>query len=353
MDDWDVTDGSRSLLKTITASSPQWRKIVLDLGVELAEILFSSDGSLQRHFPSLEKLDINCVVPSIHPISFCNAPRLREIFLPSYPTRRPIHFPWAQITTFWTGDIDLSQCIDILTNASNLVNGTFDFQYHDPFDVSQSSIISLHLQSLTLAGELIIGGDSIPMAILNCLNTPALKDLTLQFNGNQPSSFSRDVSPFLSFVSRLSLQLHSLALSLMPTTTETLIQCLKATPSLVHLKLEPPRIVNMNTIFTQLTGNSDFLPKLESLHIFFSFDTGRHFITASVVVDMLCWRWAAVGITQLRSFQMACSSYRSRFCDEEANSEFRRLKKEGMDLYLGMERPDIDSFVTLPCFQSP
>jgi hypothetical protein len=189
--------------------------------------------------------------------------------------------------------------------------------------------------------------DRIPMIILNCLKAPALKNLTLQFAyfyGSHAWSHSWDVSPFLSFVSRSSFQLQSLALSLMPTTTEILIECLKAIPSLVHLKLEPPRFVNMNTVFTQLIGNSDFLPKLESLHMFFSIHTGMHSITSSVVVEMLCWRWAGVGVTRLKSFQMAQSSFRLVMFDEAAQSELQRLEEEGLELYVGKPRPGIDSF---------
>ncbi|KAF8205658.1 hypothetical protein K438DRAFT_1931971 [Mycena galopus ATCC 62051] len=129
----------------------------------------------------------------------------------------------------------------------------------------------------------------------------------------------------------------------MPMITDTLISCLTAVPSLVHLKLEPLRLVDMNVLFSQLEGDTTFLPKLESIHVFFSADTGRHCIYPGVVASMLRWRWDAVGVTQLRSFQMA-GAYRNGFTREEAISDFKRLEEEGMDLYLGKTRFDIDSF---------
>jgi hypothetical protein len=339
-DDWVARRSGRALLEQIAKLSPRWRNIEVDLDLNLAEVLFSSNGSRKRKFLLLEKLTIISVARSNTSISFRHAPRLRELFLPRYPPRRHIHFPWAQIITFRTCSILPHSCLKILHRALNLVNAAFDLR-DDTSTVprpSSSNISHMHLQSLSLSGKAVIG---IPL-ILNCLKTPALKDLTLRFDGTG-LSYSRDVSPFLSFVSRSSFQLHSLALSLMPSTTDSLIQCLKAVPSLVHLKLEPQRVIDMNAIFAQLTRHPDFLPKLESLHLFSAHTGPPHSVTASVLVEMLCWRWAAVGITRLRSFQMAHSSYLLRFRDEEARSEFRRLKKEGMVLYLGMER-HIDSF---------
>ncbi|KAJ7907359.1 hypothetical protein B0H13DRAFT_2019146 [Mycena leptocephala] len=360
-DGQDASEPVCLLLQTIAGLSSQWRNIDLDLGRDVAKILFSlnvaeaapPDESPQREgsrspksFPLLEKLAVGAhtsFLESDLSISL-DAPRLREVFVPIYLPQ--IHFPWVQITTFRTDDIRLSPCLEILTNATNLVNGTLEIR--DDASIVPPSILSLNrLQSLTLAGMLVMDADRIPMIILNCLKAPALKNLTLQFAyfyGSHAWSHSWDVSPFLSFVSRSSFQLQSLALSLMPTTTEILIECLKAIPSLVHLKLEPPRFVNMNTVFTQLIGNSDFLPKLESLHMFFSIHTGMHSITSSVVVEMLCWRWAGVGVTRLKSFQMAQSSFRLVMFDEAAQSELQRLEEEGLELYVGKPRPGIDSF---------
>ncbi|KAJ6531144.1 hypothetical protein B0H19DRAFT_1190569 [Mycena capillaripes] len=348
-------DSVRPLLQTIAGLSPQWRNMDVDLGKDLAEFLFPSEGSVKGEFPLLEKLAIGYAIPlGPLPISFSNAPKLREVFASTYPTVPPMQFPFAQITAFQTYHITLSSCLEILTNAPNLIDGTFEIENRNASTVSPSVISLDHLESLALAGMLVNEADILPMTLLECLKTPALKNLTLQFvylYGSHTWSHSWSVTPFLSFLSRSSIQLQSLALSLMLTTTESLIQCLKAIRSLVDLKLEPLRVVDMDVIFTKLTGDSDFLPKLESVHLFFSIHTGIHYINPTVVAGMLSWRWATDGITRLRSFQMAQSLYRPHFREkEEAESEFRRLKEEGMDLYLGLARPDIDSFRTNTAF---
>jgi len=336
----------RPLLQTIARLSCRWRNIVVHLWPAdefLIKELFST-----AKYPLLEKLAITNAIHPIalrpdDPISFCDAPRLRQIFAPiRNDALSRIRFPWTQITTFRTSDITLSRCLEILSHVSNLVDGNFEI-WDDHSEVPPSILSRMHLQSLNLAGRVTVDVGGVHIAVLDRLTAPALTSLTLRFPSfNDSLGPNSVVSPFISFVTRSSFRLQSLGLSYMPATAENLIECLRAVPSLVHLKLEPLRIVDVNAIFAQLTGDSDFLPKLESLHVFFTFHTD---VSASIVAEMLCWRWAAVGITRMRSFHMPQSFYRQPFQDEAVESEFRRLEKEGMDLYFGKERPGIDSFM--------
>ncbi|KAF8205559.1 hypothetical protein K438DRAFT_1756929 [Mycena galopus ATCC 62051] len=342
VEEHNLTKPTRSLLHAIVALSPQWRKIEVDLGsgdviADFMGLLFQ--GPAKQGFPLLEKFIFGSTTASEIPISFCNTPRLREIdFNARYPPPAQIQFPWAQITTFRTSDIGVSSCLEILDDASNLVHGTFDIRGGS---TGATTILSMqYLQSLSLSGVL----DGAPMAVLECLKTPALKSLALQFHMTH-----QDVSPFLSFVSRSAFRLHSLALSLVPMVTDTLISCLKAVPSLVHLKLEPSRIVGIDSSFAPFEGDTTFLPKLESLHIFLSGNTVPRFLSSQVVARMLRWRWDTVGIARLRSFQMPRSHlHPSLPLNEEADAEFVRLRQEGMNLYFGraVRGDSIDSFRT-------
>ncbi|KAJ7685676.1 hypothetical protein DFH06DRAFT_48825 [Mycena polygramma] len=336
------------LLEDVALLSLQWQKLELD--IKIAEFFLSSKRVLEVDFSSLERLIILAgpYATLDLPISLCAGPRLHEIFIPAYRMVQPTQIPWAQLTTFHTGHISLPSCFEVLSNASNLVNGAFDIDHHPRLPVVPlPNLSSAHLQSLEVTGMTVDSADQKSMSILNFLTMPALKNLTLQFTrpseSSQRNAWNRShVSPLLSFISRSSLQLHSLALSRAPVTTDTLIACLNALPSLVHLKLEPLRSVKMDAVFVGLTGNR-LLPNLESLHMFFSAQTGVHSIDAFTLIRMLRWRWSAVGVTRLRSFQMAYSQFRLPFWNEKANTEFRRLEEEGMDLYLGEKRPRLDS----------
>ncbi|KAF8205583.1 hypothetical protein K438DRAFT_1756949 [Mycena galopus ATCC 62051] len=165
---------------TIAALSPQWRNIKVDLGSEdditdFMRLWFQ--GSAKQGFPLLEKFTFDSTTASEIPISFCNAPRLREIeFAARYTPLIQIQFPWVQITTFRTSDIGVSSCLEILGDASNLVHGTFDIRGGL---TGATTILSMqYLQSLSLSGVLV----GAPMAVLECLKAPALKSLALQFH---------------------------------------------------------------------------------------------------------------------------------------------------------------------------
>ncbi|KAJ7827536.1 hypothetical protein B0H14DRAFT_2814678, partial [Mycena olivaceomarginata] len=115
-----------------------------------------------------------------------------------------------------------------------------------------------------------------------------------------------DISPFLAFVSQSSFHLHALTLSVIPTTTDALMDCLKATPSVIRLKLHiSPSIVDMDPVFAEFTGHDKFLPHLESLQISLWPRSPTQTVDASLVVNMLIWRCVTSKVARLRSFWLA------------------------------------------------
>jgi hypothetical protein len=179
--------------------------------------------------------------------------------------------------------------------------------------------------------------EMLPMTLLKCLKAPALKALALGFESFENSD-PIDISPFLSFVSQSSFQLDILALSLVPQTADALIKCLKATPSVIRLKLQISyQIVDADPLFVELTSHRDFLPKLESLSIALS--TGRSNIDALVVANMLFCRCILSPVTRLQSFRFAVTWDRdledSIKLDITAHPAYPELEASGTDLGLG------------------
>ncbi|KAJ6490727.1 hypothetical protein C8R47DRAFT_457668 [Mycena vitilis] len=346
------------LLEDVALLSLQWQRLEID--IKIAELFFSSKRVLEVDLPSLERV---IILAGPHakldlPMSFSAAgPRLHEIFVPAYRVLRATQIPWAQLTTFHTGRISPRCCFEVLSNASNLVNGAFDIELDPRLPrlpvMPLPTLSSIHLQSLELTGMKVDPAEQNSMSMLDSLTTPVLKYLTLQWTptyprrGNLNAWDDSHVSPLLSFISRSSNQLHSVALSRAPMTANTLFVCLNAMPSLVHLKLEPLPSIKMNAVFVRLTGKRylGYLPNLESIHCFFSAHTGVHTPDGFALVRMLRYRSSAVEATRLRSFQMAHSQFRLQFRNENVFPEFRRLEQQGMDLYLGEERPGVDSLV--------
>ncbi|KAJ6531174.1 hypothetical protein B0H19DRAFT_1190686 [Mycena capillaripes] len=319
----------RLLLKQIVGLSQQWRNVEFDIGRDLAHFIFPIEGA----FPLLEKFNLSVMSLGELPIFFYDTPNLRDVSVLRYSSQ--IRVPWHQLTTFCCQDIEIGSCLDILCHTSNLLDGTFYLRKGPPLPLI-SVLEHVHLHHLVLSA---IDEDlptTNPMPVLDFLKTPALKSLTLEFT-NYDGTQAIDFSPFLSFLSRSSARLHTLALSYMPTTSDTLIECLKATSSLVVLKLTPvPPLFDLDAIFAHCTGLSDFLPVLESFHAAAPVSEDDPRITASVVIQMLCYRRAAAGISRLQSFRLSHYGSRPQF-DEAMTShpEFQRLKAQGMDLHVG------------------
>ncbi|KAJ7940154.1 hypothetical protein B0H13DRAFT_1936834 [Mycena leptocephala] len=318
------------LLTSIVGLSQQWQKVALSIGGDLVNSILPLQGT----FPLLEKFSISVLPDSDPQICFRDAPKLRNVSVHRYYSQ--IQLPWHQLTTFRVDDIDISCCLEILRNSLNLLNGTFNI-WGDSSALPIFILHHTHLECLTL-GTADEGEPLIPISLLNFLQIPTLTSLTLDFR-NYASNVV-DISPILRFLSRSIAQLQTLVISCMGATTENLIECLKVTPSLVHLELEYARHrpVDMDAIFTQLTELSDFLPKLESLRTVFPHynESDPPCLTASIFVQMLCWRWAAVGIAQLRSFRLGYCCNPPPFDEPRTvQSEFERLEAEGMELYFG------------------
>ncbi|KAJ6490750.1 hypothetical protein C8R47DRAFT_458400 [Mycena vitilis] len=297
-------------------------------------------------------------VPSLNNLALDQGNKASLYGINSHIGQLPLH----QLTTLWCACVSLSSCVQLLRDASSLLHGTFQVE-DDPSTLQAVSIVQhSRLQHLEL-GAADPDEDRLfynPMPLLKCLTIPSLNNLALDFPWSRDIAIPpADISPFLSFVSRSSCQLHTLCLSDMPTTSDELIECLKATPSLVHLKLTPvPTSADMNAVFAQCTGPVDFLPKLESFHTYFpsALDLPR----VIVVIRMASWRWAAVpaGMTRLRSFRLRYDGAgygwdsTGRLFDEKTRSHHRtiglefleaadshlwwqRLRWEGMKLHLG------------------
>ncbi|KAJ7024275.1 hypothetical protein C8F04DRAFT_1239732 [Mycena alexandri] len=303
-----------SLLRTIVGMSQRWQNITLDLGPDAVEFLFPIEGT----FPLLEQLAVSV--------------------------------PWYQLTSLRVDDIDLLWCLDILRDSSNLLEASVEIRC-DPAVLPNIIIKHFHLQHLAFGVSLLgsLEDKSIPMPILECLKIPDLKSLALEFLDWSEDNHTGPIAPFVSFLSRSSVRLHTLALSCMPALIDDLLQCLQTIPSLVQLRLRPIlNILNLDPLFSKLTGQPDFLPNLESFHLVLSpRDASRDreisrpptTMTPSVVVQMLCWRWASSKVP-LRSFRLAHPHKQPAGKAIKLDSEFKRLAAEGMMLYIGaLERP--------------
>ncbi|KAJ6502017.1 hypothetical protein C8R45DRAFT_1190136 [Mycena sanguinolenta] len=330
----EYVTGGDPLLELICGLSHQWRDIYL--GEDLPQLSLPAD----RKYPFLEKLSISLPLSDHPTLVFHDAPRLHDVYIPSYTTK--IQLPWHQLTKFRTYDIDIADCLELFRLASNLVEVHLETPTRDPSTLlDHDTIFTLpQLESLDLCGayspeDFFVSAGAMLISLLRFLKTPALKTLSLgsAYSGN---TSLHDISPFLSFAS--SLQLHTLKLSLVPSTTDAVIACLKATPSVIQLELRiSDHIYNANSIFAQFAGYRDFLPELQHLEITFSDSSST--VDASSVISLLIWRCMTVGATPLQSYRFGVCGYGRDLPSDvkaiKAHPVYAELEASGMELYVG------------------
>ncbi|KAJ7154209.1 hypothetical protein C8R46DRAFT_1119022 [Mycena filopes] len=237
------------------------------------DILNGEKGSITERVPLLEELTIS-TYNELGSVVLPDAPKLRIV---SVALWAPMQLPWHQLTKIHIGYIDIVPFLAILQTSTSLLQASFDFYAWTiqssrlpVSDYSHARLRRIHL------GVAECSEKQIPLSLLHHLKTPTLEGLSVAF---LHESLTLDLSPLLP------------------------IKCLKLTPSLTHLRLTPHYIRDIDVLFTQLTGRPEFLPRLENLEMELS-NAESYRPTTSVVVEMLCWRWAAAGITQLQSFRL-------------------------------------------------
>ncbi|KAJ7766694.1 hypothetical protein B0H16DRAFT_1522251 [Mycena metata] len=329
-----------SLIRTIVELSGQWRNIEIQFMVPRIALLVPTERTL----PLLEKF-----ISTDHSLSIADAPNLRYVSARYHPQLR---LPWHQLTTFHcVAGLDAPSALKVLRDSPNLLDAVLHVR---PMlrAASLTTLRHVRLECLILSG---FSGVQEDFTIFQYLETRSLKTLRVAFQVNVFRPL--DVSTFLYFLSQPSLRLHTLILSRLPATPADLIACLKATPSVVHLKIKfalrrsryggstNEGRAQMDAALGQFTGYPGFLPHLESLHLVFPGNSRAQGITPVAVVGMLCWRWASTGTAQLLSFRLAHSAHNTTRSDAAItlHPEFLRLAEEGMSLYVGHANEDTDS----------
>ncbi|KAK7038167.1 hypothetical protein R3P38DRAFT_2904793 [Favolaschia claudopus] len=325
------------LITYIRELSPLLREVYLQLGAVRQILSFPP-----AKYPLLETVLIDTPQDGIL-ISFLDAPLLRQVSLSKYTAH--IHLRRRELTSFRCDSIDVLLMLGFFREAKELVHGRFTLGFRWGTELPRTVYWLPRLRSLVLEADGVRDFRQdhlihIMMEALVRLKTPALEDFTLIFplrnlRHPQDETVSR---PFTTFVGQTLFQLHTLTLSFMPVSTSTLILCLRATPSVAHLKLRPINETDLRVFFNKLVDSPHLLPQLESLHL--TNESGARNPTPESLVEVLSWRWRASGIdvVQLRSFRMALANSiqnSGMIANIESQSRFKELKEEGMKLYLG------------------
>ncbi|KAJ7623478.1 hypothetical protein FB45DRAFT_1061383 [Roridomyces roridus] len=200
--------------------------------------------------------------------------------------------PWQSIEIYRSEDTSIQESIDVLRTGVSLTHCSLYLKVASPEPTLLLPSMP-RLQSLTLFER--ADNRTMPllvMSLLRSLTLPALRNLNLKFEDPR-SRPPEDVSEFLSFVARSSLQLEELTLCLMPVSERDLLRCLECLQSLVTVRLQIA--ASMDALLERLYSDAGFLPRLQSLHIanFTPSDTPWEYTSPSsnATLEMLFSRW--------------------------------------------------------------
>ncbi|KAJ7746832.1 hypothetical protein DFH07DRAFT_579806 [Mycena maculata] len=342
------------VLEMIGRLSTRWETIWFSV---FPEHLFSVEG----RFPRLKKLGVECSSDfqfewhyiDYPPRELRDASMLQEIQL--------FRAPWTTLTippslpVYLSEKIGVYEGLDILRSGTGLSRCTL-YLVPDP----PRSIIPLppiaNLQDLTLSECADTPEPLLVMKMLKHLTLPSLKNLSLRFE-DADDRLPADITEFISFISRSSLQLklQTLTLCLVPTSETRLLQCIQSIPSLVALQLQLSTPISV--VLDRFTCDARFLPRLQSLHVMnYSFLWGHNETEphqapdAEQVLEMLAARYSHEmpgNCVQLQSFRFghgrseAMKLFAARVVSD---SRYQKLAGAGMDLFFGDGTAEYDSW---------
>ncbi|KAJ7623502.1 hypothetical protein FB45DRAFT_925825 [Roridomyces roridus] len=236
------------LLQEIAELAAQWQNVCFFVDPDYVDLLFPVDSK----FPMLRKFILDCAEGIYPPPTLEDATMLREICISGAAT-----------------PISVARCIGIIEEGINLVDCSFFLTPDQPIALLPRVA---NLQHLALHEQAQTGAPLLAMSVLRNLTLPALKNLALKFvnPGRRPPV---DITEFISFASRSSLQLESLTLCLMPVSEVDLLSCLAHVPSVFTLRLQLP--ASMTTFLERLASDGHFLPRLRFLYLV-NFSSSQH-----------------------------------------------------------------------------
>jgi hypothetical protein len=227
--------------------------------------------------------------------------------------------PWEALVVFTGRYLRHDDCIDVLHQASSLVECTLEETYPDSFTTGTPAVSHPHLKSLKVLGD---------CTIFRWLTLPALEKLEVDLNGMDES-----LLPFIIRSASSLLKLSSA--NLLP------LESLSAMAALTDLTWVDLSRSNeyLDEFFRHFDRRNHprFLPQLRVLEF-----TGCLPLVNTILVDALCSRSAPTqdGRARLRSFrQIWADGTPLQFNFEQGvGLALAELAGKGMDIYIGPKR---------------
>ncbi|KAJ7498523.1 hypothetical protein FB451DRAFT_1548375 [Mycena latifolia] len=320
------------------------QSLKLDITVDSVEDLEKMDTDLLGLiFPLLQSLSIRLLANGREDLSvpssinlFHDAPLLQEVLSFDGPPYF-IALPWQQLTKFTGQTYTIADCLDALRLMPNLVEVRFALLQEEASNGDHTSVSHLKIESFTLFEWLCeeSGTYANSTEVLAFLTIPGLQTLGIL----NPDSDVFDDAVLDSFLSRSAPPLRRLVIR---GDIEIRFTSLLAVPGLTDLEIWRPSSVFVALFFQFFGDEESIIPKLQTLS-FLGCDGDA---SVSDIVEMAAApiadrRKAGDKFAPLQSFRVVQEHYifaPALKISEEALLPFKKLKADGMDIYIGTEK---------------
>lgn len=207
-----------------------------------------------------------------------SAPKLHDFTLQGYVFNpATIRLPWAQLTRLQILDTPVTPntCLAVLEMCTSLVSCRFEIITSvDAITFNPSSLLLPHLSTLNLVeaepqwiAHSTTARHSVT-AVIDCLDLPALKDLTLPLHTSEACDAFIDLASRSKFsLEKLTISPASVWFSEVLEQTSSLSDVLEQTPSLLSFDYN---FLEMNTGVLYKMSRYELLPELQTLRVCFN-----------------------------------------------------------------------------------
>ncbi|KAF7335329.1 hypothetical protein MSAN_02343700 [Mycena sanguinolenta] len=279
---------SRRLTEQILGTAPRWRSLQL---IYPPPWFISQLAEASMH--NLEELDLGIKDGNFHNyrtedfdlFKFTTVPRLRRLCLHINSNTLSILVPAAQLTDLILNVHCSNIALDILAQCTNLIHAALRTtgMFSRPHAIQTVPTLS-HLRVLSLR---FFGSEEHAMSFLDHLPTPALEELSLDFDDASNPSWSE--VHFIAF-QRQAPNITQLKLWWSRLTSDELRSAICHAPSLTHLELISCHACFDDVLISALCYKPGASPLAPHLHHLRLDDVGDKF-TPNVLADMIVSRW--------------------------------------------------------------
>ncbi|KAJ7268133.1 hypothetical protein B0H12DRAFT_95106 [Mycena haematopus] len=280
----------RRISDELLRTAPRWRSLHWVHSARSGSPSLTSQLA-ECKLESLEELTLGSFTENVTPTAFTAVPRLRKLSIQfCSKASLPILVPWAQLTDLNLRASFPNIALDVLDQCTNLIRATVSTEGWDVLQVAETRQDILPLSHLRFFSLSFFGLARHITPFLDCLSTPALETLSLNFRDMDADDVGCWKQAHVTAFQLRAPNITELKLQYSSLTSDDLRTAIRHAPSLTHLELTYCRPSFDDALIDALrytAGVSPLVPHLHNLRLGSMCDSS----TKDILAGMIASRW--------------------------------------------------------------